>query len=150
MSYRLARLNQTVKKLDPDLYVIENSSGMRQIWRKAKRKDLEGLEESGRTELSNELILALTDTFTLRGKPVDWGLEPIVSQLKSMDSWRDDRIYDDMVERRKRQEEWSKESQRHEIRARAADMRKDVARAFNDVNTSTLDKKVGRKKKWQS
>ena len=139
MSYRLSRLNRAIKDYDKDLYVIRSPNGMDQVWRKSLPKDLFGLTEASHSSKPNvNFILALTDDLKLTGNPVEWGIEPIIATLKSWDNWRDDTQFEKMKKRREFNEESEKNSQKHEFRARAADMRKDFARATNEINTSSL------------
>lgn len=94
--------------------------------------------------LNPQLILSLTHDWKPSGRPVNWGVEPVLEMLRSMDSWTDPRMFSRMVERRERMEVDSERSKRNEIRARAADMRSDFARATNDINTAGLTgRKVG-------
>lgn len=83
-------------------------------------------------------VIALTNTWNHNGVPVEWGLEPIMAQLRSMDAWRYDGIYKDLVDKREREERISKQSYSNDMKARAMDLRRDFAKATNDINTSTL------------
>jgi hypothetical protein len=137
----IERLNQFVKTYDKMLYIKE-SKGMAQLYRKDYRfetYDIDGM--TLRVAVEQPLfILALTDTWKLDGKPVEWGLEPFSEQLKSMDSWTRVNMFEEMVKRRERNEEIEKQSKKNEIRAVAADSRRDFAKATNDINVSSLAK----------
>jgi hypothetical protein len=149
MDWKLERLNNEVKSYWRDLYAIRTSSGMLQIYKRGVRWETFTFE--GRTlhysRPNPQFILALTDTWTLTGKPVDWGIEPTMSRIREMDSWRDDRIYEDLVKERERAKANKDRAYRNEIRARAYDLRKDFARATNDINTSALEKVDHRRRK---
>lgn len=95
-------------------------------------------------DLNPQLILSLTHDWKPSGMPVEWGVEPVLEMLRSMDSWTDPSMFTRMIARRERMESDAERAKRNEIRARAADMRRDFARSTNDINTSGLPgKKVG-------
>ncbi len=104
-------------------------------------------EEPDLARLNPQFILALTDTWTLQGQPVEWGLEPLAWKLREMDSWRSDQEIKGMRQERERLKGIQANSKRNDLRAQAADMRKDFARATNEINTSTLEKVDSRRKK---
>lgn len=141
------RLTARIQKYDPALYVYRNVEGKALIMRQGSRLEdsdygMDDLDDSLRNP---QLILALTDNWRLTGKPVDWGMEPILDRLRSMDSWRDDKWITERKRNRERDEETQKQSKRNEFRAIAADLRKEFAQATNDINTSTLEKVDGRR-----
>lgn len=133
---RAQRLTQVLRHIDSGLYVAEAPSGGYAVYRKP---DLNVASDYGQScaqindeWLSSKFVLALTDDWRPGGKPVDWGIEPLVQRLKSMDSWSRD-IYREVVKTRKEQEETRARSQRNERRAIAADLRPDFAKATNDI-----------------
>ena len=148
MEWSVVRLNQEVKKHDRRLFVVKNGSGMRQIWRQADKWDAADLD--GLTPIRSapiQLILSLTDNWDASGKPVEWGIEPIMHKIMQMDSWQDDSIFSKIRKERERVKEDKERAKRNEIRAYAADNRRLFAKATNDINTSILDKTDNRRKK---
>lgn len=147
---RLDRLNEVVKAYDSDLSVIQEPGGMLQVHRTLSRVkgSQYGLKPANLDEYHPQFLFALTDTWTLFGQPVDWGIEPLMETLRSLDQWNAE-TFEDMVKRRERNKADQERIRDNEFRARAADMRKDFARATNDINTSTLEK-VDRRRtsKW--
>lgn len=143
MESRARRVSELVKRYDRRLFATWN---MRHkvvtILRQADRLEASDFyqHEPSLASLNPQLILALTDNWTLSGQPVDWGLEPILDKLKSIDGWRDFDHFTKMVKRRVREELEKERVIRNELRARAADLRPDFAKATNDINTSTLEK----------
>lgn len=136
MDFRVRRITQLVKGYDQDLFAMRDEHGVVHIYRKKPR--IMGSFNWGGCEyaysgIENQYIFSLTHNWKFAGRPVEWGIEPIYEYLTEIDSWRDDRGYDEFCKLREKREEWKKESQRHEFRARAADMRRDFAKATNDI-----------------
>lgn len=138
MDGRLKRIDQLVRNYDRDLFAIRVPGGMIQVLRKGKRLDVLDAGEHSVSRPTNIFILALTDTWQLQGKQVEWGIEPISRRLREMDNWRDDSAYAEFVKERERKDEAAKRSCKNEMIARAYDLRRDFARATNDINTATL------------
>lgn len=144
MKTRLDRINEEVRKYDSRLYAVRGYQGATQIRRKMERETFPGFSEDEAAESSPVvLVLALTDTWKASGRPVDWGLEPLMAQVRSMDSWSQGNFLDSMRRARERKEEDRKQSLRNEVRARAADLRKDFAKATNEINTAGLTGPLG-------
>ncbi len=112
---------------------------MIQIHRHGERlSDCDFDPEFGPSGPASYFICALTDNWTLQGKPVDWGIDPVMNRIRDMDLWGSNHSLDKMRERREKLKADKDNSQRNETRAIAADMRKDFARATNDINTASL------------
>ena len=142
MDSRVKRITQLVKGFDSRLYAHRAGSGVVQIHRQADKWEAADLcqEVPDLARLRPQFILALTNDWSPFGNPVEWGLEPITRKLLEMDGWRDDRQFNEMRERRNSAQRDRERQNRNELRARAADMRRDFAKATNDINTSTLAK----------
>lgn len=140
MDWRVSRVNQEVKKLDRRLFANRRPNGAIQVLRQAERIEASNFHmvAPDLASLHPQFVIALTDNWNLTGQPVDWGLEPIIQQLKSMDLWNDDKMLDRLRLKREREAEDQERAMSNELRARALDMRKDFARATNDINTSAL------------
>jgi hypothetical protein len=148
MDWRTRRINQEIQRLDRRLMADRRADGTIQIIRQADRMEASdyNLSAPHLASLCPQFVIALTDTWNLHGKAVEWGLEPIVEQLKSMDSWRNDKILSELRAKRERAQADQARIQRNENRARAIDSRKDFARATNEINTSALEKVDNRRK----
>jgi hypothetical protein len=95
---------------------------------------------------SPELILCFTDNWSIRGNRADWGLEPLAYKLREMDGWNRD-VYTEFDKQRERLTENKARSRRNEFKALAYDLRRDFAKATNDINTGSLEKVDRRRKK---
>lgn len=135
------KITKEVRRYDRKLFAVRTCNGMLQIYREADHAAASDADEALSISRPHpQFILALTDTWTLKGKPVEWGMEPILAKLRDMDSWREDKILENMLKIRARNEEDELRSMKNTNRAMAADLRKDFAKATNDINTSTLSK----------
>lgn len=129
MSYRLKLLNRNLKSYDRELFAMTSNS-----------VDTEKTCVFRKSRFGPIFILALTDNWLAHGTPREWGLDPIMRKVSEMDSHRDSSMYDDFCKERDRKKESMMQSYRNDIKAAAYDLRKDFARATNDINTSTLEK----------
>lgn len=137
MDWSLMRLNKEVNGYDSALYATRASNGMIQVYRKPT-KSVANLYDADDFNPNPLLILCLTDTWTIQGKPVEWGLEPVMERLRSMDQWADGISYEEFCRRRDQRESTDKRTFNNDLRDRAKDLRSDFVRATDDINTSTL------------
>lgn len=151
MDERLRQINRTVKAYDPTLFATRKASGMVLILRRGTRLLASDYNQSEPeiAHLNPQFIFALTHNWKVDGQPIELGMEPLMQELRSRDGWNDPNIFRDMKKRQDRNKADLDRTQRNEIRARAADLRRDFALATNDINTSTLEKVDRRReKKW--
>lgn len=85
-------------------------------------------------------ICSLTHNWQITGRPVDWGLEPIVNRLKAHDMWNRTDYMDELLRGYERDKESQERDMRNTIESFLLDFRGQFAKATNDVNTSTLEK----------
>lgn len=147
-------MNRLLNRYDPDLSAKRLKGGALGVFRTQRMFDLyrwEGVHLWIARDIE-DLVFMCTDNWIETGTPVDWGLEPIYWQLQKLDGWRDDTDYDRFCEDREKAKSNKLRAFRNDIRARAYDLRKDFAKATNDINTSTVEKtfKKERDKKWLS
>lgn len=135
MDARTRRLNEILKGYDDRLCVRMGASGIRRVYR--ERPVANSFVYGGKSyvfvKTAYDWVISLTDDWSDEGRPVDWGIEPLWRKFLQMDSWRDDTGYERFVERRRRYEQDQERFRRNEFRARAADARKDFAKATNDI-----------------
>lgn len=141
-------MNRLVRTHDPDLYVKRAGNGTLCVMK--RRVSWESYEFAGAllhySRIFDDLVLPLTDDWQATGQPVEWGMEPVYWKLQELDGHRDDTGYDKFVKEREQKRANKDRAFKNEVRARAYDLRKDFARATNDINTSTLDKIDKRRK----
>lgn len=131
MNWRLDSLNRWLQMYDKSLFA-KVSYGRVDVCRKVDslHKALTVTEDQ---PPSSQYIFSLTDNWKITGTPVDRGHMPILHHLQWLDSWNDDRMFDKMKRNREREEENAARANRNEIRAQAYDMRREFAKATNDI-----------------
>lgn len=155
MDAKLKQVSQLLKRYDSDLIPRRFMDGTLGIMRKRRDFDFYRFEAQNFVLWFardwEDLVLPCTDTWTESGRPVDWGIEPIFWKIQQLDGWRDDTDYDQFCKTREEKTRLRDRSFRNELRAAAADCRREFARATNDINTSTIEKKERRREpKWLS
>jgi hypothetical protein len=148
MGERVRSVNRLLKRQDTQLFATERADGCIIVWHRSEPWQRGDTRDAGElASLRIQPIFALTNDWTLQGEPVEWGLEPLYWKLRDSDSNRDDSYFEEMVSTRLRDKELRFRAASNENKAIAADERRTFARAFNDINTSTLDKIDNRRKK---
>ncbi len=147
--WRAHRFTQEVQNHDKGLFA-KRVNGVIQVWRMADHWGSADIDESGNNSRPTQFVLALTDSWQPGGIPTDWGIEPVMARILEMDLHLKVSFLDDLRKQRDRAKEIRDQSKRNDIRARAADMRKEFAQATNEINTSNLEKVDRRRTKWQS
>jgi len=89
-------------------------------------------------------VFCLTDSWKPWGKPVDWGIEPILAKLRRSDLWKRD-LSSEFTSHNEKIEEAEARHRRNETEAFLLDRRSEIAKAWGDINTSILDKKTDRR-----
>lgn len=145
---RIRALNRELKFFDQKLYAVKTEQGLVQIYRKGIRWESfdTGFGVLFYSRSDPHYILSLTDDWSLHGEPVDWGIEPLLARLREIDEHNQD-VLGRIHEENRKKEELRKRAYSNERKAMAYDLRRDFARAVNDVNTSTLEKVDLRRKK---
>lgn len=95
-------------------------------------------------------VFSLTEDWTLRTKPVEWGAVPLLDKIKSSDLWNRD-----IVGKFTKQDEKDKESEKRSFTNMVQDYAREdlrwaIKKDFKDINTSTVKKldrrRIGDKK----
>lgn len=137
---RTERITRAIQAHDSKLYCAMQN-GIRCVFRDARRDEV--FEIDGVTVINVKpaphLIFPLTDNFRMTGRPVDWGLEPIMQKLRESDSWSRDVVGDVLKQEEKSYE--SKERARDNlIEDFARDARPVIAKATSDVLVHNMPK----------
>lgn len=135
-------ITREIKKHDRELFCRPDHRGVLQILR---RKTVPHVYDINGTEIivpldAPALIMALTDTWQPNGRPVDWGLLPILARLQEVDGHNRD-VLAEIYEQREKQEQKNRRAIKHEAEEFARANRDSFREAFKDVNVSSLDKK---------
>lgn len=132
MDGRVREINRLIKRYDGALF--------------CKRVGREGMIAVYRGELrdpvSHQLVFALSDDWSMKGTPREWGLEVILSRLQAIDIWKGsgETVFD-RLDKQFRLADASKERDvRNNIESFLYDFRRQFARATDSINTGSMDK----------
>lgn len=155
MNSKLKLLAKELKAYDREL-VLHQDDHTKKVTIMRKKTYWETVEFEGKTiqysRTYPDYVISLTKDWKMNSEPVDWGIEPVLNKIKESDPWRDSNYFTDFVKQRENLEAMRRESKRGQIRDLAYDMRREFARATNDINTSTLakvDSRRDREKNWK-
>lgn len=85
-------------------------------------------------------IFALTDDWTAKSRPREWGIEVVLNRIVAMDLWKNETVMDRLFRDYEKREASEKRARRNDIEDFLYDFRKDFAKATNGINTSLLPK----------
>jgi hypothetical protein len=140
-------LNREFKWFDSDLFA-KRDNGKVQVYRKKFR--FLPWEYEGQTLLyqvsTPTLVFSLTDNWSVNGEPAEWGIEPILARLRSIDLINNPELSEWLFKQYEKSEE-SKERDFHNFSESFAKYyRRAFANTFNEINTSTMEKNDSRRK----
>lgn len=151
MSFTAQRLTAAVQKHDRELYVIQPKiGGLCLVMRRARK--LVAYAFNGGTlwvsEPNDFQVLPLTHNWQAKGRPVEWGVLPLMERLRSMDAHNDSHD-GGVIARLEREDEKHEEAKRRHVRslheAMAYEQHSVFRKAFKDINTANLRKDLATK-----
>lgn len=146
---RVRTLTNLVRKHDPMLYACKEGD-LTIIKRKGHRFETVRFQDSYITySVSDDwIILPLTENWSVKGTPVEWGSVPIWQRLCEIDGHKRDLIGIQNSERA-RSEQSRRNTLKNNTEAFVKDWRKQFSRTFSDVNVSSMEKiDKRRNNKW--
>lgn len=145
---RAEAITERLRGYDPMLYCEKSREGKLCVYRKGQRIESYFIDEVGAVvqfvRPAPFFIFAITDDWSLQGLSVDWGIEPIMQRLKRIDSWNRD-IAEEAIRQAEEKEEAITIDRQNKTESFLKDFRRQFAKATNDINTSTLERKDSRK-----
>lgn len=94
-------------------------------------------------------IFALTDDWTAKGKPRDWGIEVVMNRIRAIDLWKNETVVDRLMKDYTKQAESDDRAMRNSMESFLYEFRRDFAKATNHINTANLGKLDNRRIKEQ-
>jgi len=140
---REQRYTHELKLYDRNLFCRKEADGYYKIFQKTKRViyyDVDGAH-MGFVVPEEKFICPLSEDWSMRSKPVEWGLLPLMQKIRSMDAMnKDAEVYKWEEQERKSQEEKDR-NLKNEAEAFASDFRSAFKKEFDYTLTHNLDKK---------
>lgn len=142
MTPRVMSINKALKLHDAELFCKPDENGCLQVYKKTVGYEAINFGDYvvHYSRIIPKSIMALTDTWTVRGNPVDWGIEPIMRKIQEMDTHN---RADFLREMEKAFEKKNEDKQKEIVNKNEAflyEHHKMFKKAFADVNTSNLEK----------
>jgi len=140
-------LTKHLKAHDSKLYAKREEYGAIHVYRETVGFDVCDWE-GGKlliSRLQPHFVFALTDNWTVTGKPIEWGIEPVMARVKEMDLWNQNTL-EKILAHNQAIDESNDRSRMTNHEAFAADIRSQFKKAFSDVNVSSLEKTDNRRK----
>ena len=148
MSVYLHSYTKALKRYDLDLYVDRNKDGAACVFRRVKRFVpvcvSEGFKLLNLIE-DKQFVFALTDTWTLKGKPVDWGIDDVLGRIRKLDVWANKNLFDEMDAENERIEQIRQKDLKNEMEAFWSDEHSRFKKATGDILTHSMSKDSKRK-----
>lgn len=142
-SWREIRIEQTLKEHDPELFLNKNYKGELQVMRKSFRMmpyDVNGNTLFVKTP-AHHYIMSLTEDWTSKTNPVEWGLEPIARRLREIDDWGAESAFQRMMKQNEKLDEQKRKSFSRLTEDVALEWRKDFKKHTSDILTHSMDQK---------
>lgn len=146
-------ITKAIKLHDRELYCERSGEGKLCVYRKGQRVESFRLDDDGTGADESVLhflrptphfVFALTENWRMASEPRDWGLEPILARIKAHDLWNRD-VAGDAIEQELKESASLERERQNTIESFLLDYRRQFAKAFDGVNTSTLAKKDSRR-----
>lgn len=138
---RAEHITHHIKSHDHKLYCGKHETGVLCIFRESQRTetyDIDG-DVIHFIRPAPHFVSALTHDWSLKGRPVDWGILPIMKRLDDLDLWKRD-----LVGEIEKNDSKKKEAEKRDLQNKSedflSDYRSTFKKAFADVNVSSLEK----------
>lgn len=149
MSLYLDSYTKALKRYDRDLFAARNLDGVVCVFRKTKRYEPvcvdEGFKFLNLIECK-QFVFAITDTWNLKGRPIDWGIDDVLHRIQKIDLQANEQLFEQIDAEEQRREEQKKRHLRNEMEAFWIDERRRFAKATDDILTHSMSKDEPRKR----
>lgn len=146
---RIERITKELRRHDRELFAMKQMGQVR-VFRRVKRWEMLNFEGNmiGFLKEDPHLVFALTHDWTVKGRPVEWGLLPIMKKIRECDLWGRDTLADELIASYEKASARQERHIKNEAEAFAGEFHSQFKKTFSDVNVSSLDK-TKRRSKWQ-
>ncbi len=145
----LKSYTRALKNYDRDLFADRNNAGMPCVFRKVKRWVMVCEDEAFRFANlveDKQFVFAITDTWTLRGEPRDWGIDDVVGRIQKLDTLAQKDFFEKMDAENERQDSIKRKDLRNEMEAFWSHERNRFVKTTNDILTHSLSKDEPKKR----
>lgn len=140
---RAKEVTKFIQRFDRELFCEMGREGKLCVFRKGQ--SVESYDVDGQVihfiRPTPYLVFALTDDWTIHGEPREWGLMPILTRLQEIDLWNRDLAKESLESIEKGKNSRERALDNH-LESFLKENRREFARLTNDINTSTLTKKI--------
>lgn len=126
---RLRTYNLELKAHDRDLYAERMGNGVIHVYRKHA-------DSLGPTQF----VFALTDDWKATGRPVEWGIVPLITKLKACDLTSNPMLFENLIADYEKHDAAKESDRKNSFEAMAYDLAHGFKKDFRYTNTSSLDK----------
>lgn len=128
MDFEARRLTKALRGFDPSLFVRRNDEGTLCLWAERLLRPDEP-----------EFVLMLTEDWTWKTPPREWGVEAIIAKLQDMKRGAPE-ILEELTAHNEKLRASRERGFKSENEAFFKDYRRQFAKATSDINTSTIEK----------
>ncbi len=118
--------NRHLKSYDPSLFVDRNDNGVLCVFKKDR--------------IGKSYIFALTDTWSLNGRPIPLGIDRVLDHVRRIDRTQRDMAIQEADALNEKIDQSKKRHMKNEIEAFVKDSRRAFAKATDGILTHSLDK----------
>lgn len=122
-------LDRLLKGHDSMLFLQETKLGRFDVYRKS--------EFGGQMP---HLIFSLTEDWTVKSRPIEYGIEVVLSRIKAHDMWRDDTFIERWLAGREKVAESKERDRKNNVESFLYDFAGQFQKATEEINTGTLKK----------
>lgn len=145
----ISSYTKALQGYDRELFMGRTKDGVACVFRKHKRFVPVYEWEGGRLMdliTDKQLVFALTDNWTVRGKPRQWGIDFVLNRVKEIDALANERFLEEMDEHNAKIDKSRERSMRNEMEAFWSHERRRFAKATDGILTHSLSKDEKRKR----
>jgi len=132
---------KALKSYDSELFAGRTKDGVPCVFRRTKRYFPIYEWEGGKLldlRYDKEFIIALTENWTARGKPRDWGIDRVLNRIQEIDALANEKLFDELDAQNEKVDESRKRSLRNEMEGFWSHERRRFAKATDGILTHSL------------
>lgn len=149
MSVFIKSYTKALRSYDRELFAGRTKDGVACVFRRHKRY-VPVCEFNGQPLMSlyedKQFVFALTDNWTAKGNPRDWGIDFVLNRIKEIDVLANERLIDELDAQNEKVDKSRQRGLRNEMEAFWSHERRRFAKATDDILTHSLSKDEPKKR----